>query len=118
LVALALKNTAKKEGVGKYNSTVFYFRTEQGIEYSVWGTTMVVEQMDQAALGQKLRIQWNGMKQKKDKSGHYHDFEVFEVTGTEPLNTAELASAAPNVEVAETKQEVMANEKANDDLPF
>lgn len=70
----------KNEDVGRNNSKTYYLLTEDGKEYSVWGSSVMNSQMEDVQEGTWVRIVWLGRKApKKDPNGpHYHDFEVFE----------------------------------------
>ena len=67
--------TGSRLNVGKFKKTVYDIRSDDGITYSVWGTTVLDKQMASIAFNSYIKIQYLGKKQGKGNA--YHDYDVF-----------------------------------------
>ena len=61
----------KKINVGPNNSTMYYIEVE-GVNRSVWGSTVLDDKMDFVSIGDKIKITYKG----KDKEKKYHLYTV------------------------------------------
>lgn len=89
-------------------------------EVSIWGTTVLNDNISKVEPGKMIRVVWLGKKAPKKGTNHYHDWDVLVDHSVEPYsgpgvitNAAAPAAAVPaSSPVAETAPE------EDDDLPF
>lgn len=121
----------KKEGVGQNDSTVFTVeRKSDGKRLSVWGTRILVDEMDKVRIGSLVKITWLGKKltkagalkpeKKRTSTDSYHAWEV----GVSKNDTSRIGGAAQNVTPppAKAKEATASNQVAppaeEEELPF
>jgi hypothetical protein len=111
----------KKEGIGKYNSTIYNIKLEkvgnekdldgpasEGDTVEVWGSGALDYKMREISVGEKIMIKWEGKKQKEDSNDNpFHAYEVFRDTKSEPIAVSE---SVPENQAADMDED--------DDLPF
>lgn len=120
-----------KHGVGEHNNTVFTIeRKSDGKRLSVWGTKVLVDEMEKVRIGSLVRIKWLGKeltkagaqktpKQRKSTDS-FHKWEV----GVSTKDTSRIGGAAQNVTTppAKAKEATASNQVAppqeEEDLPF
>ena len=92
--------TSKKEDIGVHQQSVFNIETEDGTDYTVWGTTVLTKLLEPLAIGTYLKIVYLGKQKTKNNSGSYKDFDLFIAEGEPEFDQAEttVATSPDNVE--------------------
>ena len=94
--------TEKKSGIGVHSQKVYKVRTEDGIEYTVWGTVVLAKFLEPIPTGKYIKIVFLGRKKNKSGSGSYKDFDLFIAEGEPEFDQAETTvAAAPEAQEAQ-----------------
>lgn len=90
-------------------------------EFSIWGTTVLNDNLSKVGIGKMTRIVWLGKKAPKKGSNHYHDWDVLVDETVEPYAGPGVVTASAQAPVSETPAQSPVLEESpaeDDDLPF
>jgi len=76
-----------EENIGPNNSRMYTLRKEDGTFIKVWGSTLLDNRFDFIALGEKVKIVYQGKKKAQKGGRAYHDFKVYHAKAKTPENS-------------------------------
>ena len=89
-------------------------KTDNG-EVSIWGTTVLNDNLSKIPVGSMVRVVWEGKKQPKKGGNEYHSWDVLLDSSVEPYKGAGITAPAEASVPAPALDDAPAED---DDLPF
>ena len=73
--------------IGPNHSRIYTIKQPDGSLIKVWGTTLLDTRFDFVAIGEKVRVVYQGKKDSQKGGRSYHDFKVYHVSAKHSENS-------------------------------